>query len=99
MNCLGARENHVQRLVGWGLFDSALHRAAKGAHCADFSPARDRDLTRRQQPFIDFSLRAVEQGLDLAGIEPHLGRMLSEKMLCRHNSSPSAPACDRTAMR
>ncbi len=69
---LGAGEHAVERVVGGGLIDAALHRVAEGLHRADLAVARDRDLARRQQALGDLALGALEQLLDLRRVESNI---------------------------
>lgn len=80
----GAREHAVHGLVGGRPFSTALHRLADSSHRADLAFARDRDLSRGQQPVFHLALGAHEQGLDLGGIESHFSGIFCEEMISRH---------------
>src|SRR6266481_3849357 len=85
---LGARHDIEEGLIGCGLFDAALNSAAQRPHQADFAVARDRELARRKQSFLDFALRAIEERLYLVRIESDLFRAFSKEMCSRHFALP-----------
>src|ERR1700735_4740251 len=84
---LGAREDHVEGIVGRGLFASTLNRASDRAHRADFPVSGDRDLRRRQQAVLHFALGAIEQRFDLLRIETYLARTVGKMTLCGHGGN------------
>jgi hypothetical protein len=49
-------------------------------HCANFAVARDRQLARRQQSFLDLTFRPIEEGLDFVRIQSDLLWTLGKEM-------------------
>src|SRR5208282_5750790 len=84
---LGAREDHIEGVVGRRLFAATLNRATDRAHRADFPVAGDRDLRRRQQAVLYFALSAIEQRFDLFRIETYLAWTVGKMTLCGHGGN------------
>src|ERR1039458_4462635 len=85
---LRAREDRVERVVGGRLFTSTLDCASDRAHRADFSIVGARDLSRWQQPILDFAFGTIEKGFDFFRIEAGFAWTVSKMTLRGHCGHP-----------
>ena len=81
---LGAREDHVQRVVGRRRRLPLVGHGAEAAHPGDPAFSRDSHLRRRQATLAHLLLRARKQRLELLGIDADFLRRRGKVMRLGH---------------